>query len=285
MVAPIDDRALMTHPWVQLRDLHRARVLLILPCNAAACVGNYFRAEVYSKNGWNTWREADYRLQDLRREGQVAFAAFDSSILETQPHDPRGALVLETEMSRAANADGEDWGAPSWRWFRPTLGGSWKKMEQLTEAAVRGVHRVREMGFDHVFALVNPRAYFLALAAAAERCGLLSKWVLFRTPPHPRFLIPALGEVIPIVRAAVHGAKHTGGIYIIPSMYPALRAYEAAYGDPLPHPWRECNQLSSHRKVTQRWRLLQRCDAPLSSERSSLRLRSCGLSESPETLQ
>jgi hypothetical protein len=40
-------------PWVQLRTLDRAEVLLILPCNAAACVGNYFRAEVYRKNGWN----------------------------------------------------------------------------------------------------------------------------------------------------------------------------------------------------------------------------------------
>jgi len=34
-----------TRPWIQLRDLRRAQVLLILPCNAAACVGNYFRAE------------------------------------------------------------------------------------------------------------------------------------------------------------------------------------------------------------------------------------------------
>lgn len=252
----------MTHPWVQLRDLHRARILLILPCNAAACVGNYFRAEVYSKKGWNTWREADYRLQDLRREGRVAFAAFDSSILETMPHDPRGTIVLETEMTRAANADGEDWGAPSWRWFRPTSSGSWKKMEQLTEAAMRGVRRVHAMGFDHVFALVNPRAYFLALATAVQGCGLMSKWVLFRTPAHPRFLIPALGEVIPIVRAAVCGAKHTGGIYVIPSMYPVLQAHETTYRHPLPNPWRGCNQFSSHREVAQRWKLLQRSDRP-----------------------
>lgn len=40
------------HPWVQVHSLSRARVLLILPCNAAACVGNYFRADVYRKSGW-----------------------------------------------------------------------------------------------------------------------------------------------------------------------------------------------------------------------------------------
>ncbi len=34
-----------TRPWIQLRTLHTAQVLLILPCNAAARVGNYFRAE------------------------------------------------------------------------------------------------------------------------------------------------------------------------------------------------------------------------------------------------
>ena len=41
-------------PWVELHSFAHAQVLLILPCNAAACVGNYFRAEVYRKSGWNT---------------------------------------------------------------------------------------------------------------------------------------------------------------------------------------------------------------------------------------
>jgi hypothetical protein len=82
----------MGRPWIELRDLHKARVLLLLPCNAAACVGNYFRAEVYRESGWNTWREADARLRDLRDAGRVLFGAVDSSILETAPDDPRGAI-------------------------------------------------------------------------------------------------------------------------------------------------------------------------------------------------
>ena len=76
------------NPWVQLTDLQRAETLLILPCNAAACVGNYFRAEVYRASGWNTWREVDALLRDLREEGRVAFAAVDSSNLTT--HCERG---------------------------------------------------------------------------------------------------------------------------------------------------------------------------------------------------
>ena len=153
----------LKNTWIQLRDLNNARVLLILPCNAAACVGNYFRAEVYSKRNWNTWREADKNLHDLREEGHVAFAAVDSSTLETQPVDSRGAIVLETEMSRVSNPEGEDWGTPSWRWFRPTTSGNWKHLEDLTEALVKGVNRVAGMGFTQVLALVNPRAYFLLL--------------------------------------------------------------------------------------------------------------------------
>ncbi len=42
------------HPWIQLLSLRKAQVLLILSCNAAACIGNYFRAETYTKKGWNT---------------------------------------------------------------------------------------------------------------------------------------------------------------------------------------------------------------------------------------
>lgn len=179
----------MRRTWIQLHDLRRADVLLLLPCNTAACVGNYFRAEVYRKSGWNTWREADYLLRDLRKQGRVAFTAVDSSILETAPEDPRGAIVLETEMHRAASPDGEDWGAPSWRWFRPTASGDWPHLTQLTEALVRGVRRIDALGFPQVITLVNPRGYFLALAAALAECRLRNRWVIFRVPAHPRHLL------------------------------------------------------------------------------------------------
>jgi hypothetical protein len=98
---------LRRNPWVKLRSLDGIQVLLILPCNAAACVGNYFRAEVYQNSAWNTWREADLLLRDLREERKIAFAAVDSSILETAPEDPCGAIVLENEMHRPKSPDWE----------------------------------------------------------------------------------------------------------------------------------------------------------------------------------
>ena len=225
-------------PWVQLRTLERAQVLLILPRNAAACVGNYFRAEVYRKSGWNTWREADLLLRDLREQGRVAFAAVDSSILETAPDDPRGAIVLENEMDRAKSPDGEDWGAPSWRWFRPTTAGRWTALENLTDALVRGVQRVEGLGIPHVIALVNPRAYFLALAAAVAECHVLDRWVLFRVPAHPRHLRLAARIVAAVVRHTMEGARMPGGIVGVQALLPALRGECPRYRESLPPRWR-----------------------------------------------
>lgn len=248
----------MKHTWIQLHDLQNIRVLLILPCNAAACVGNYFREEVYSKRKWNTWREADENLHDLREKGLVAFAAVDSSTLETQPEDSRGAIVLETEMSRVCNPEGKDWGAPSWRWFRPTPSNHWKHLEELTEALVKGVRRVEGLGIPQVLVLVNPRAYFLALAAAVIKCGLIDSWVLFRVPAHPRYLISAVRQIVPCVRAAAEGYNLKGGIYPIPDLYPILQRESRTYRDPLPKPWRDCNRLFSVQEVNKRWASLVR---------------------------
>ena len=230
-------------------------MLLILPCNAGACVGNYFRADLHSPSRWNVWREADNKLCDLRKEGLVAFAAVDSSILETQPGDPRGAIVFETEMSRVRNPAGEDWGAPSWRFFRPSPGGRWTYLEELTEALVKGVRRVQKMDFSHVLALVNPNGYFLSLVAAAKESGVLDHWVIFRLPTLPNYLLRAFQEIIPLVIAA---ADHVlpGGTYTIPNLYPELLRESKAYRDTIPERWQEANRLPGIDEVKKRWTFL-----------------------------
>jgi hypothetical protein len=246
----------MKRSWIQLRDLKNARTLLILPCNAAACIGNYFRAETYSKNGWNTWREADILFMELRERGQVAFAAVDSSTLETEPKSSKGAIVFETEMGRAKNPIGKDWGAPNWRWFKPTKSGKCEYLEALTESLVKGVRRVEKMGFSQVFAVVNPRGYFLSLAAAVDKCGLLNKWILFRVPSHPRHLLSAVRQVTPFVRVADKGRKLKGGVYPIPDLYPFMQKENNAYKDSFLQPWKKYSNLSGIGEVRTRWLLL-----------------------------
>ena len=246
----------MKHSWIQLRDLKNARTLLILPCNAAACIGNYFHAETYSKNGWNTWREADILLRELRKRGQVAFAAMDSSTLETESRGSKGAIVFETEMDRAKNPTGKDWGAPNWRWFKPTKAGKCEYLEALTDSLVKGVRRVEKMGFSQVFAVVNPRGYFLSLAAAVDRCGLLNKWILFRVPSHPRYLIFAVRQAAPFVCVAAEGIKLKGGIYPIPSLYSFLQKETKRYKDSLPKPWQKYSTLPGIHSIKMRWLVL-----------------------------
>ena len=246
----------MKRVWVQLRSIKKAKVLLILPCNAGACVGNYFRADLHSPSRWNVWREADNKLRDLRKEGLVAFAAVDSSILETQPGDPRGAIVFETEMSRVRNPAGEDWGAPSWRFFRPSLGGRWTYLEELTEALVKGVRRVQNMDFSHVLTLVNPKGYFLSLVAAAKECGVLDHWVIFRLPAHPNYLLRAVRSIVPFAKAVAADHDLPGGVYLIPNLYPELLRESKTYRDTPPERWREGNLLPGIDEVNKYWTFL-----------------------------
>jgi len=250
----------MKRTWIQLRSMQKAKVLLILPCNAGACIGNYFQADLYSPSRWNIWLKADAALNDLRKNGLVAFAAVDSSTLETQPNDQRGAIVFETEMNRVRNPQGEDWGAPSWRFFRPSRGGRWAYLEELTEALVKGIQRVQEIYFSQVLALVNPRGYFLALAEAAKKCGVLDRWVLFRVPAHPNYLLPAFAQIITFVRTAASDQELQGGIYPIPTLYPALEREAKTYRDTLPERWQEGNYLPGINEVLKRWNILEKGD-------------------------
>jgi hypothetical protein len=249
---------IVKHSWIQLRNLKNARTLLILPCNAAACIGNYFRAETYSKNGWNTWREADILLRELREKEKVAFAAMDSSTLDTEPTGSKGAIVFETDMNRAKNPTGKDWGAPNWRWFKPTKSGKCEYLETLTESLVKGIRRVEKMKFHNVFTLVNPRGYFLSLAAAVDRCGLLNEWTLFRVPSHPRHLLSAVRQITPFVCAATEGNKVKGGIFPIPELYSFMQIEIKIYKSSLPQPWQKYIGLPDETDIKTQWLHLTR---------------------------
>ena len=143
--------------------------------------------------------------------------------------------------------------APDWRWFKPTKAGRCEYLESLTKSLVKGVQRVEKMGFSQVFALVNPRGYFLSLAAAIDKCKLLNKWVLFRVPSHPRHLLSAVRQISPLVRATTEGIKLKGGIYPIPSIYPFLQKENMQYKGSLPQPWQKYSSLSDETTIKTQW--------------------------------
>jgi hypothetical protein len=85
---------------------------------------------------------------------------------------------------------------------------------------------------------VNPRGYFLALAAAVAECGLMDRWTLFRVPAHPRSMTQAVRAVAPVIRHTLEGARLPGGIVGLPALLPALRREAARYREPVPLRWR-----------------------------------------------
>ena len=165
--------------------------------------------------------------------------------------------MLETEMNRVQNDEGEDWGAPSWKWFRPTPSGKWNYLEELTDALTKGVRRIDSLGFTQVFTLVNPRGYFLALAAAIEKCGLSDKWVQFRVPAHPRCLLPAVRQIAPIIRAADKKRNFKGGIFPVPDLYSSLLKESKLYNDKLPDPWVKFCNLPKPKNVIRQWEVIK----------------------------
>jgi hypothetical protein len=122
---------------------------------------------------------------------------------------------------------------------------------------MRGVRRINEIGFEKVFGLVNPHAYFLALASAVKKCGLLDSWVLFRIPAHPRHLITTVRDIGPFVRAAVNGAKMPGGIYAVPKVLPSLKRELRHYREVPPSPWGRFNLCPELGEAQYRWEQLR----------------------------
>lgn len=161
--------------WAQLRRDDKSDVLLILPCNDGAANGNYFIPLNPGKESWNVWREADNLLYVLRKDKKVMFAAVDSSTLEVE-EDGKGALVFEYEMERVINPGGVDWGSPTWRWFNPKYPSGLEELTSLTESLKKGLYRTK--GFKKIFAVVNPRGYFLSLAVALHEQFLFDKTIM-----------------------------------------------------------------------------------------------------------
>jgi len=221
--------------WAQLRRDDKSDVLLILPCNDGAANGNYFIPLNPGKESWNVWREADNLLYVLRKDKKVMFAAVDSSTLEVEGEDGKGALVFEYEMKRVINPEGEDWGSPSWRWFNPNNPNGLEYLATLTESLKKALSRINT--FSKIFAVVNPRGYFLSLAAALHEQSLFSKTMMLEMPVHPNNLKAAITLISSFIQRYFSEGYFQGGIISHPVLVQRIAKESTVWKQNLPERW------------------------------------------------
>lgn len=220
--------------WAQLTRDEKAEVLLILPCNDGAAHGNYFVPLNPRNKNWNAWREADKLLAVLREEKRVMFAAVDSSILEIED-DGKGALVSEYEMERVINPEGEDWGSPTWRWFNPKNPSGLEYLTMLTESLKTALSRTTI--FSKIFAVVNPRGYFLSLAAAVHEQSLLGRIMMLEMPVHPNNLKEAITLISSFIQRYISEGYFQEGIISHAFLQQRIAKESTAWKLNLPERW------------------------------------------------
>lgn len=220
--------------WIQLKRNDKSDVLLILPCNDGAAHGNYFVPLNPREREWNAWREADKLLSELRKEKRVMFAAVDSSTLEVE-EDSKGALVFEYEMERVINPEGEDWGSPSWRWFNPKNSHGLEYLTTLTESLKKALSRTNTFG--KIFAVVNPRGYFLSLAAALHEQFLFGKTMMLEMPVHPNNLKVAITFISSFIQRYFSEGYFQGGIISHAALRQRITKESTAWKQNLPERW------------------------------------------------
>ena len=82
---------------------------------------------------------------------------------------------------------------------------------------------------------------------------LVTREMLCKPDDVVRFIISAVRQIAPFVRAATEGKKLKGGIYPIPAMYPVMKKESKVYKGFLPKPWQKYTILPSIREIKTRW--------------------------------
>ena len=121
------------------------RVLLLLPCNSGAEVGDYFRGHY--------WRVAANRRRGLG----VKFMLGAIDCIPVFCKGENDAVVLETEMERVRGNN-----------VYPSMERLKDKIDELARAIANGLMRVGK-DYDKIYILLNVKAYALATRLAIER--------------------------------------------------------------------------------------------------------------------
>lgn len=168
--------------------------LIILPCNKGAYEGNY----------WNrpNWQIVDKRLEAFRHN--LTYAAVES-IRVFLIGDTRG-LVLENESEIVRGFDLY----PSWKFYNPK--NSAGKMDKLTDAIKVSLSEITPE-YEHVFALLSPRAYKLCFIAAMLEEGLNNKTTILDIGESPAYYNKGVLSLEKVVHNFFNGKNIPLGIF------------------------------------------------------------------------
>jgi hypothetical protein len=113
------------------------------------------------------------RSTHARRDGTRGERLIDSLQTDARP-ETSSSPVWETEMDRVRNPTGEDWGPPEWQFYDPTDEEGLEELTSLTESLRKALRRLSST--IPRFAVLDPFAYFIALAAAVREEGQSALW-------------------------------------------------------------------------------------------------------------
>jgi len=154
------------------------RVLLLLPCNSGAAVGDYFRGQF--------WRVANNRRRKLGVE--ITLGAIDCIPVFARGEDD--AVVLETEMHRVFGYD-----------VFPSMDRLKGKLGRLARAIANGLMRI-EKNFDKIYILLNVKAYAIATELAINnflpkhvKQKIVFRYVPGNPPQFTKLIVTTIEEI------------------------------------------------------------------------------------------
>jgi len=170
------------------------KVLIVLPCNSGAYIGNY-----WSKNNW---KAVGKRLENLREH--INYAAVDC--IRAFHIDGKG-LVHEKENSIVKGYDEH----PSWHKFDPKIHGT-KKLDQLKDAIKSSLEEI--IPYEHIFALLSPRAYKICFTLAIREERLMDKTTILDIGESPAYYNKGVLDLEEIVKDYQKGDKIPTGLFM-----------------------------------------------------------------------
>ena len=105
----------------------------------------------------------------------------------------------------------------------------------LTESLDKGLSRTNR--FKKIFAAVNPRGYFLSLAAALHERLLFDKTMMLEVPVHPNNLKASVKIISFFIHKYFSEGYFQGGVILHPSLLQRIARQSIKWKQNLPERW------------------------------------------------